>query len=45
MYSYTHPLKGQGGRPVRVLYFDEYQHHVLMGVSGYALVEKFLQQY
>lgn len=35
----------RGGRPVRVLSFDEYQHHVLMGVSGYALVEKFLQQY
>lgn len=33
------------GEPVRVLSIDEYQNHLLMGVSGYALVERFLQQY
>jgi hypothetical protein len=33
------------GYPVRVLSIDEYQDHLLMGVSGYALVERFLQQY
>jgi len=33
------------GRPIRVLAIDEYQHYLLMGVSGYTLVERFLQQY
>ncbi|MFJ4111525.1 Imm26 family immunity protein [Pseudomonas sp. NPDC089758] len=33
------------GEPVRLLSIDEYQNHLLMGVSGYALVERFLQQY
>ncbi|WP_313318764.1 Imm26 family immunity protein [Pseudomonas sp.] len=33
------------GVPVRVLAIDEYQNHMLMGVSGFALIERFLQQY
>ncbi|MFK3820563.1 Imm26 family immunity protein [Pseudomonas sp. NPDC089407] len=35
----------RGGNPVRVLDIDEYQDHILMGVSGFALVERFLQQH
>ncbi|WP_060511702.1 hypothetical protein [Pseudomonas sp. NBRC 111124] len=33
------------GVPVRVLPIDEYQNHRLMAVSGFALIENFLQQY
>jgi len=33
------------GQPVRMLSIEEYQGHLLMGVSGYALVERFLQQH
>ncbi|KIY37542.1 hypothetical protein TZ03_27285 [Pseudomonas sp. 10-1B] len=33
------------GHPVRVLPIEEYQNYLVMAVSGYALVEKFLQQY
>lgn len=33
------------GSPVRVLAIEEYQDYILMGVSGFALVENFLQQY
>jgi hypothetical protein len=33
------------GSPVRVLAIEEYQNYILMGVSGFALIEKFLQQH
>lgn len=33
------------GFPVRILEIDEYKEHLLMGVSGYALVENYLQQH
>ncbi|MFJ4068928.1 Imm26 family immunity protein [Pseudomonas sp. NPDC089996] len=33
------------GQVVRILDIDEYQNHLLMSVSGFALVERYLQQY
>ncbi|POG03943.1 hypothetical protein BGP82_22035 [Pseudomonas putida] len=33
------------GSPVRILAIEEYQNHILMSVSGFALVENFLQQH
>ncbi|MET3052359.1 hypothetical protein ABXV19_11195 [Pseudomonas alkylphenolica] len=33
------------GHPVRVLAIEEYQNYLLMSVSGYALVERFLHQH
>lgn len=33
------------GFPVQILEIDEYKEHLLMGVSGYALVENYLQQH
>ncbi|MBA1192477.1 hypothetical protein ACLUUI_20080 [Enterobacterales bacterium AW_CKDN230030176-1A_HGKHYDSX7] len=33
------------GFPLRPLEIDEYKDHLLMGVSGYALVESYLQQH
>ncbi|WP_144936171.1 hypothetical protein [Pseudomonas alabamensis] len=33
------------GFPVRILDINDYKDHLLMGVSGYALVENYLQQH
>ncbi|EKT4524843.1 hypothetical protein QEM13_004169 [Pseudomonas putida] len=33
------------GQPVRVLSFKEYKNYLLMSVSGYALVEDYLQRH